>query len=57
VSNSTTQAHLHTTGDEVSGRFRCAACDLLIASPRENDGLLVLPPCPLCGNETWRPVA
>jgi hypothetical protein len=46
----------HEVGDEVTGRFRCAECDLLIASPKENDGILVLPPCPLCQAETWRRV-
>ena len=30
-------------GDEVVGSFRCAECDLLITSPKENDGILVLP--------------
>ena len=48
---------LHTTGDEVVGRFRCVECDLLIVSPRENDGVLVLPPCTLCGCEEWRAVS
>jgi len=43
-------------GDPVTGRFRCDACDLLVESPSENDGILVLGPCPLCGNETWRRV-
>lgn len=41
-------------GDEVSGSFRCNGCDLLITSPRENDGILVLPVCSLCGSEEWR---
>jgi len=41
-------------GDEVTGAFRCAECDLLITSPDENDGVLVLPPCPLCHSGTWR---
>ena len=45
---------LHQVGDEVTGSFRCAECDLLVSSPRENDGVLVLPPCPLCGSEEWR---
>jgi hypothetical protein len=44
-------------GDEVTGSFRCAECDLLITSPRENDGVLVLPLCPLCNGEEWRQVA
>jgi len=44
-------------GDEVTGAFRCAECDLLITSPDENDGVLVLPPCPLCHSGTWRPAA
>lgn len=43
-------------GDAVTGSFRCDACDLLIVSPLENDGVLVLPPCPLCHNGTWRRV-
>lgn len=43
-------------GDEVTGTFRCAKCDLLIVSPSENDGVLVLPACPLCASETWRRV-
>lgn len=42
------------TGDEVTGDFRCAECDLLIHSPRENDGIMSLPVCPLCGAEEWR---
>ena len=41
-------------GDEVVGSFRCAECDLLITSPKENDGILVPPLCPLCGAEAWR---
>jgi hypothetical protein len=45
-----------TVGDEVVGSFRCAECDLLVKSPAENDGVLVLPPCPLCGSEDWRRV-
>ena len=48
---------IYTAGDEVSGQFRCEACDLLVVSPRENDGILVLPPCPLCQTEDWRRVA
>jgi hypothetical protein len=51
----TRHAHLHRTGDEVVGAFRCDDCDLLVVSPKENDGTLVLPPCPLCDSETWRP--
>ena len=47
---------LFQVGDEVTGSFRCAECDLLISSPRESDGVLVLPPCPLCGSEEWRKV-
>lgn len=45
----------YQVGDEVTGTFRCAECDLLVKSPRENDGVLVLPPCPLCASEEWRP--
>jgi len=48
---------LFQVGDEVQGRFRCASCDLLIVSPKENDGILVLPLCPLCGAEEWRRVS
>jgi hypothetical protein len=44
-------------GDEVIGHFRCVDCDLLVKSPDENDGILVLPLCPLCGGERWRRVA
>jgi hypothetical protein len=47
---------LYTVGDEVTGRFRCAGCDLLIESPKESDGVLVLPTCPLCRAEDWRRV-
>jgi hypothetical protein len=43
-------------GDEVIGHFRCVECDLLVKSPEENDGVLVLPLCPLCGGERWRRV-
>ena len=50
------EATTHDVGDEVSGRFRCGSCDLLIESPKENDGILVLPLCPLCGHEQWRAV-
>lgn len=52
MNNTTT--HVHTVGDEVVGSFRCNECDLFITSPRENDGVLVLPLCPLCGGEEWR---
>lgn len=45
---------LNEVGDAVVGSYRCASCDLLVQSPKENDGVLVLPPCPLCGGETWR---
>lgn len=45
---------LFQVGDEVTGAFRCAECDLLITSPTESDGVLVLPPCPLCNSEEWR---
>ncbi len=48
-------ALLHV-GDEVTGSFRCAECDLLVTSPAENDGVLVLPACPLCHSEAWRRV-
>ena len=50
------EAERFETGDEVSGEFRCDECDLLIKSPRENDGVLVLPICALCGSERWRRV-
>jgi hypothetical protein len=53
---STEKSEHFQVGDEVSGSFRCAACDLLVTSPRENDGIMVLPPCPLCGSEEWRRV-
>ncbi|MBU6364247.1 MAG: hypothetical protein KGQ95_08530 [Acidobacteria bacterium] len=43
-------------GDEVTGSFRCAECDLLVNSPEESDGVLVLPACPLCHSESWRRV-
>jgi len=44
----------HEVGDEVRGSFRCTECDLLIVSPAESDGILVLPVCSLCGSESWR---
>jgi hypothetical protein len=47
---------LYEIGDEVTGQFRCAVCDLLVVSPKENDGVLVLPACPLCNSEEWRRV-
>jgi len=49
-------ADLLHVGDEVTGSFRCAQCDLLVTSPDENDGVLVLPACPLCHSESWRRV-
>jgi hypothetical protein len=52
VSEKTTE--LFRVGDEVTGAYRCAECDLLVHSPRESDGVLVLPPCPLCASEEWR---
>jgi Zn finger protein HypA/HybF involved in hydrogenase expression len=55
--SSTQNGQLYEIGDEVTGRFRCMACDLPVVSPKENDGILVLPSCPLCGSETWRRVA
>lgn len=54
--SSTESSELSQVGDEVVGSFRCAHCDLLVTSPRENDGVLVLPLCPLCGSEAWRSV-
>ena len=54
--SSTTNGALFVIGDEVIGQFRCAGCDLLIVSPKENDGILVLPACPLCASEDWRRV-
>lgn len=54
--NSAREREVHEVGDEVTGRFRCAACDLLVVSPKEADGLLVLPLCPLCGHDEWRRV-
>lgn len=50
----TDAAETHEVGDEVRGAFRCADCDLLVTSPAEADGLLVLPTCPLCRGERWR---
>lgn len=50
----TPSAELFEVGDEVVGRFRCADCDLLIESPQESDGIMVLPTCPLCKSEQWR---
>jgi Zn finger protein HypA/HybF involved in hydrogenase expression len=50
------QSDILHVGDEVTGSFRCAKCDLLITSPTENDGVLVLPSCPLCHSESWRRV-
>ena len=47
---------LFGVGDEVVGDFRCADCDLLVKSPGEADGILVLPCCPLCKSEEWRRV-
>ena len=55
--SSTTDHDLFSIGDEVVGQFRCSGCDLLIVSPKENDGVLVLPACPLCASEDWRRVA
>lgn len=54
--SSTQKSELFQVGDEVTGTFRCAECDLLVNSPRENDGVLVLGLCPLCGSEEWRRV-
>mgnify|MGYP003346170206 CR=1 FL=1 len=50
------QADMFAVGDEVTGAFRCAECDLLVKSPQESDGVLVLPACPLCHSEQWRRV-
>ncbi len=47
---------LFEVGDEVVGNFRCADCDLLVKSPTEADGILVLGACPLCKAEEWRRV-
>ncbi len=47
---------LFEVGDEVVGKFRCADCDLLVVSPAEADGILVLPSCPLCQAQEWRRV-
>jgi hypothetical protein len=53
---SSPKTETYQVGDEVVGSFRCAECDLLVTSPRENDGILVLSLCPLCGSESWRRV-
>jgi hypothetical protein len=45
---------LFEVGDEVVGEFRCSECDLLVTSPEEADGILVLPACPLCKSPEWR---
>ena len=50
------EGEMYEVGEEVRGRFRCAECDLLITSPDENDGILVLPVCSLCGSTEWRRV-
>lgn len=50
------EVDLLEVGDEVSGSFRCAQCDLYVTSPKENDGILVLPTCSLCGSTEWRRV-
>ncbi len=47
---------LFEVGDEVTGTFRCTDCDLLVESPTEADGILVLPGCPLCKGQEWRRV-
>jgi len=44
---------LFEVGDEVVGEFRCSECDLLVTSPEEADGILVLPACPLCKSPEW----
>lgn len=54
--SSAEKIELFHTGDEVTGSYRCAQCDLLVNSPRENDGILVLSVCPLCASEEWRRV-
>jgi hypothetical protein len=46
--------NLLEVGDEVRGNFRCTECDLFITSPKESDGILVLPVCSLCGSTEWR---
>lgn len=56
VSDNASTPSVNQIGDQVTGTFRCATCDLLIMSPTENDGILVLPECPLCHSETWRRV-
>ena len=50
------EGEMYEVGEEVRGRVRCAECDLLITSPDENDGILVLPVCSLCGSTEWRRV-
>ncbi|MSO43910.1 MAG: hypothetical protein EXQ74_01155 [Thermoleophilia bacterium] len=56
MSDTTKETGIFEIGDEVTGAFRCAECDLLVKSPTENDGILVLASCPLCHSETWRRV-
>lgn len=56
VSDTIGKHQRYSIGDEVVGTFRCATCDLLVVSPTENDGVLVLPDCPLCHSESWRRV-
>jgi hypothetical protein len=39
---------LSAAGDHAKGEFRCADCGYAIAVCRE------LPPCPMCGCESWQ---
>lgn len=40
-----------TTGQAATGEHRCSECGYGVAVYR------VLPPCPMCGGETWEPSA
>lgn len=53
----TERIEAYEVGDEVTGSFRCAECDLLVTSPLEADGKMILPVCPLCRGEGWRRAA
>jgi Zn finger protein HypA/HybF involved in hydrogenase expression len=45
------ETQLVAAGEHAKGEFRCTDCGHTITSCRE------LPPCPMCGCESWQAVA
>jgi hypothetical protein len=51
AADGSSKAILFAAGDHCKGEFRCADCGYGVTICRD------LPPCPMCGCESWRSVS